>query len=69
MATNAFVIVKDNNVTNALRLLKKKLKDEKTMIEFQRHLEFEKPSERKRRKRLSSIKRIQTENKLNDNNS
>ena len=66
MATNAIVIVKDNNLTNALRLLKKKLKDEKTMIEFQKHLEFEKPSAKRRRKKLNGIKRMQSETMLHN---
>lgn len=68
MSTNAFVIVKNNDVTSALRLLKKKLKDEKVMVYFQAHLEYEKPSAKKRRKKLNAIKRTEIENELNKPN-
>jgi len=65
MATNAFVVVKDGKLELALKRLKKILKDEKTMIEYQNHLEFEKPSAKRRRKKLNSIKRIKSDLKNN----
>lgn len=51
------VLVRENNVEQALRVLKKKLQREGVFREMKRRRSFEKPSERKVREKAESIRR------------
>ncbi|CAN1721906.1 Small ribosomal subunit protein bS21A [Hyphomicrobium sp. 1Nfss2.1] len=51
------VLVRDNNVDQALRVLKKKLQREGVFREMKRRRSFEKPSERRVREKAESIRR------------
>ena len=49
------VVVRDNNVEKALRILKKKLQKDGLLKELKSRQYFEKPSEKKRRKKKEGI--------------
>ena len=51
------VLVRDNNVDQALRVLKKKMQREGTFREMKQRRSYEKPSERKTRERGEAIRR------------
>lgn len=51
------VHVRDNNVDQALRALKKKLQREGVFREMKLRRHFEKPSERKKRERAEAVRR------------
>ena len=51
------VLVRDNNVEQALRVLKKKLQREGVFREMKQRREFEKPSERRTREKAEAIRR------------
>lgn len=51
------VVVRDNNVDQALRVLKKKMQREGIFREMKIRKHFEKPSERKKRERDESVRR------------
>jgi len=51
------VLVRDNNVDQALRALKKKLQREGVFREMKLRRNYEKPSERKAREKSESIRR------------
>lgn len=51
------VIVNDNNVDHALRILKKKMQREGIYKDMKTHRRFEKPSVKKARKRVESLRR------------
>ncbi len=51
------VFVKDNNVDQALRFLKKKMQREGLLREMKKHTAFEKPSERKVREKAEAVRR------------
>ncbi|MBM3538897.1 MAG: 30S ribosomal protein S21 [Alphaproteobacteria bacterium] len=51
------VIVRDNNVDQALRALKKKLQREGVFREMKLRRHFEKPSERKAREKAEAVRR------------
>src|SRR6516162_4293903 len=51
------VIVRDNNVEQALRVLKKKMQREGVFREMKRRKAYEKPSERKTREKSEAIRR------------
>jgi len=51
------VIVRDNNVEQALRVLKKKLQREGVFREMKRRRSYEKPSERKAREKSEAVRR------------
>ena len=51
------VIVRDNNVDQALRVLKKKLQRDGVFREMKRRKAYEKPSERKTREKGEAIRR------------
>jgi small subunit ribosomal protein S21 len=51
------VIVRDNNVDQALRVLKKKMQREGVFREMKRRKAYEKPSERKTREKSEAIRR------------
>ena len=51
------VIVRDNNVDQALRVLKKKLQREGVFREMKLRRSYEKPSERKARERAEAVRR------------
>ncbi len=51
------VFVRDNNVDQALRVLKKKMQREGVFREIKRRKAYEKPSERKTRERAEAIRR------------
>jgi small subunit ribosomal protein S21 len=51
------VLVRDNNVDHALRVLKKKMQREGIFRELKKRKAFEKPSERKARERGEAIRR------------
>ena len=52
-----YVSVRDNNVDQALRILKKKMQREGIWREMKRHRSYEKPSERRVRKQTEAIRR------------
>ena len=51
------VLVRDNNVDQALRVLKKKMQREGIFREMKLRRHYEKPSERKARERAEAIRR------------
>lgn len=51
------VFVRDNNVDQALRILKKKMQREGLFRELKRRSAYEKPSERKTREKAEAIRR------------
>ncbi len=51
------VFVRDNNVDQALRVLKKKMQREGVFREMKQRRSYEKPSERKTRERSEAIRR------------
>ncbi len=51
------VIVRDNNVDQALRALKKKMQREGIFREMKLRRNYEKPSERKAREKAESVRR------------
>ncbi len=51
------VLVRDNNVDQALRVLKKKLQREGVFREIKLRRSFEKPSERKAREKGEAVRR------------
>ena len=53
------VIVRNNNIEDAIKRLKKKLLDDGLLKEVKERTQFEKPSEKKRRKRKDAIRRQQ----------
>jgi small subunit ribosomal protein S21 len=52
------VFVRDNNVEQALRVLKKKMQREGVFREMKRRKAYEKPSERKTREKVEAIRRV-----------
>ena len=52
------VFVRDNNVDQALRILKKKMQREGLFREIKRRSAYEKPSERKTREKSEAIRRM-----------
>ncbi|KQQ38783.1 30S ribosomal protein S21 [Rhizobium sp. Leaf306] len=59
--------VRDNNVDQALRLLKKKLQQEGVLREMRRREHYEKPSEKRAREKAEGIRRARklAQKKLN----
>jgi small subunit ribosomal protein S21 len=51
------VFVRDNNVDQALRVLKKKMQREGVFREMKRRKAYEKPSERKTREKAEAVRR------------
>ena len=51
------VLVRDNNIDQALRVLKRKLQREGLMREVKRRAAYEKPSERRVREQASAVRR------------
>ncbi|MCJ7997950.1 30S ribosomal protein S21 [Rhizobium cremeum] len=51
------VIVRDNNIDQALRVLKKKLQREGVLREMRARRHYEKPSEKRNREEAESIRR------------
>lgn len=51
------VIVRDNNVDQALRVLKKKMQREGVFREMKRRRSYEKPSEKKTREKSEAVRR------------
>ena len=51
------VNVRDNNVEQALRVLKKKLQREGVFREMKLRRDYEKPSQRKKREKAESVRR------------
>ena len=51
------IIVRDNNVDQALRALKKKLQRERVYREMKLRRHYEKPSEKRARERAAAIRR------------
>ena len=58
------VTVRDNNVDKALRVLKKKLQKDGLFRELRMKQYYEKPSEKKLRKKKESLRRIAKEKRL-----
>ena len=52
------MIVRDNNVDQALRALKKKMQREGMFREFKRRRHYEKPSERRAREAADAARRL-----------
>jgi len=51
------IFVRDNNVDQALKALKKKMQREGTFREMKRRNHFEKPSEKRARERAEAVRR------------
>lgn len=51
------VVVRDNNVDQALRVLKKKMQREGTFREMKLRRHYEKPSEKRARKQAEAVRR------------
>ncbi|MCA6104884.1 30S ribosomal protein S21 [Bradyrhizobium australafricanum] len=51
------VLVRDNNIEQALRVLKKKLQREGVFREMKRRRSYEKPSEKKTREKSEAVRR------------
>jgi len=51
------VLVRDNNVDQALRVLKKKMQREGIFRELKQHRAYEKPSEKRKREQADAIRR------------
>jgi small subunit ribosomal protein S21 len=51
------VLVRDNNIDQALRVLKKKMQREGVFREMKQRRSYEKPSERKTRERSEAVRR------------
>ena len=51
------VTVRDNNVEQALKALKKKMQREGTFREMKRRRHYEKPSEKRQRKKAEAVRR------------
>ena len=60
------VIVKDNNIEQALRNLKKKMQREGLFKEMKLRKHYEKPSLRKAREKEESIRRVRKLNRRNN---
>ena len=58
------VLVRDNNVDKALRVLKKKLQKDGLFRELRLRQHYEKPSLKKQRKLKESLRRIAKEKRL-----
>ena len=58
MVSNMYVSVRDNNVDQALRVLKKKMQREGMFREMKNRRAYEKPSERKAREMAESTRRV-----------
>ena len=58
------VVVRDNNVDKALRVLKKKLQKDGLFRELRLRQHFEKPSLKRQRKLKESLRRIAKEKRL-----
>ena len=54
------IVVRDNNVDQALRVLKKKLQREGVYREMKLRRHFEKPSEKRARERAAAVRRSRT---------
>jgi small subunit ribosomal protein S21 len=52
------VVVRDNDINGALRVLKKKMQREGTFREMKRRRAYEKPSERRARERAEAVRRM-----------
>src|ERR1700736_3105576 len=52
------VLVRDNNVEQALKVLKRKMQREGVFREMKRRKAYEKPSERKTREKAEAIRRV-----------
>ena len=59
--------VKDNNIDQALRILKRKLQREGFFKEIKLKNTYEKPSEKKKRERSENIKRAKKIQRMRDN--
>jgi small subunit ribosomal protein S21 len=55
---DVYVTVRDNNVEQALRVLKKKMQREGVFREMKNRRSFEKPSERRARETAESTRRV-----------
>jgi small subunit ribosomal protein S21 len=55
--TNVQVLVRDNNVDQALKALKKKMQREGVFREMKLRRNYEKPSEKKAREQAESVRR------------
>ena len=51
------VLVRDNNVDQALKALKKKMQREGSFREMKRHVAYEKPSEKRARQKAEAVRR------------
>ena len=51
------IFVRDNNVDQALKALKKKMQREGTFREMKRHVHYEKPSEKRARQKAEAMRR------------
>ncbi|MFD2238351.1 30S ribosomal protein S21 [Aureimonas populi] len=59
------VLVRDNNVDQALRVLKKKLQREGVFREMKARRAYEKPSERRAREKADAVRRAKKLNRKN----
>ena len=62
------VSVRDNNIEQAIRALKKRLQREGVFREMKQRRFFEKPSERKKREKQEAIRRVRKLSRRNSDN-
>lgn len=55
------VIVRNSDINKAIKELKKKVYRERILIEYRQHMTYEKPSEKRRRKRAEAKLRLKKE--------
>jgi small subunit ribosomal protein S21 len=61
------VVVRNNDINRAIKELKKKVYRERILIEYKQRMAYEKPSEKKRRKRAEAIiRRIKDQQRQNE---
>ncbi|MDR1333107.1 MAG: 30S ribosomal protein S21 [Holosporales bacterium] len=60
------VSINDNNVDHALRALKRKMQREGVYKDMKIHCHYEKPSEKKARKRMEALRRVKKLNRRNN---
>lgn len=58
------VEVRNNDINKALKELKKKVYRERILIEYKQHMEYEKPSVKRRRKKAEARLRLEREREL-----
>lgn len=62
------VEVRNNDINRAIKELKKKVYRERILIEYKQHMAYEKPSEKKRRRKAEAILRRKDQERGTEDN-